>query len=220
MSKKEHYKNILPHFQQPGQAYFITWCLKDAIPPKALLRYTQKLETLQSQIANCKKQNTTSVGLERLIKEYALVRKQYIKAYADLLDLEKHPIINLSSLENTEIIFNSLQFWNGRTLKSIAFSIMPNHVHWVVELFEKDENGNPVYLQDVLQSVKRFTANQINIANNRQGALWQKESFDTTIRNNKHLYFATRYTINNPVKAGFVHHWREWKGTWYDGDDF
>jgi len=50
MPHKEHYRHALPHFQQPGQAYFITWSLKDAVPPKALKRYMQKLEMLKSQL--------------------------------------------------------------------------------------------------------------------------------------------------------------------------
>lgn len=47
MTKKEHYRHLLPHFQQPGQAYFITWSLKDAIPKKTLERYTKKLEIIK-----------------------------------------------------------------------------------------------------------------------------------------------------------------------------
>jgi hypothetical protein len=50
MERKEYYKQSLPHFQQPGQAYFVTWCLKDSVPKKALKRYTQQLEILKSQI--------------------------------------------------------------------------------------------------------------------------------------------------------------------------
>ena len=41
---------MLPHFQQPGQAYFVTWSLKDAVPEKALKRYSDQLEILKSQI--------------------------------------------------------------------------------------------------------------------------------------------------------------------------
>ncbi len=40
MEKKEFYRKHLPHFQQSGQAYFVTWCIKDAVPPKALESYT------------------------------------------------------------------------------------------------------------------------------------------------------------------------------------
>jgi len=31
MEKKEFHRHYLPHFQQPGQAYFVTWSLKDAV---------------------------------------------------------------------------------------------------------------------------------------------------------------------------------------------
>ncbi|MBT3383936.1 MAG: hypothetical protein HN778_20970 [Prolixibacteraceae bacterium] len=90
---------------------------------------------------------------------------------------------------------------------------MPNHVHWVFELYQKDSDNKPVYLQDILYSVKRFSAVKINKLENRTGAFWQKESFDTTIRDEKHLYYTIEYTLNNPVAAGFVKDWKDWAGT-------
>jgi len=50
MEKKESYRHILPHFQQPGQAYFVTWNLKDAVPPKALERYTIQLQIIRARL--------------------------------------------------------------------------------------------------------------------------------------------------------------------------
>ncbi len=85
-------------------------------------------------------------------------------------------------------MFGTLLYWEGQKLQNIAFTIMPDHVHWVVKLYDKDSKGNPVYLQDILQSVKRHSSNRNNKAENRSGKLWQKESFDTTIRNEKHLF--------------------------------
>ena len=79
-------------------------------------------------------------------------------------------------------------------------------------MFEKDEKGNPVYLQDILQSVKRHTAREINKREGRSGALWQKESFDTTIRNDEHFYNVVEYTLNNPVNAGLVKKRENWLG--------
>jgi putative transposase len=238
MEKKEAYRHILPHFQQPGHAYFVTWNIKDAVPPKALERYTQKLEMLSVEIFNLRKKSGVTnsdspkiikheleflapehaTPIEKLKQEYYLIRKKYIKAYDDLLDVARNPEIELSRAYNTKIVIQSLLFWEGKKLTNLAISIMPNHVHWVFELFEKDQEGNPIYLQDILQSVKRFSANQLNKAENMQGSLWQKESFDTTIRDEKHLYYAVRYTLNNPVKAGLVSEWRNWKGTWASTD--
>jgi len=236
VEKKEFYKHALPHFQQPGQAYFVTWCIKDAVPKKALKRYTKQLELLQSQIWGFdagaaifnRRENTrfniaspdspTNTEIEKLRIQYYSVRKKYIKAFDDLLDAERNPKIDLSKPRNTEILVEALHFWEGKKLVNHAYSIMPNHVHWVLELKEKDEKGNLVYLQDVLQSVKRQTANQINKAEGRLGTLWQKESFDTTIRDLKHLYYAIEYTLNNPVAAGLIKNRKDWQGTFGCGN--
>ena len=219
MEKKEFYRHYLPHYQQSGQAYFITWCLKDAVSPKALHSYTQKLEMLNSQIEFHKKEKSGKSMIENLEQEYSTVRSKYIKAYDELLDSEQKPVNNLTKPENTEILIGSLKFWEGKRLNNYAFTIMSNHIHWVFEVLEKDDKGNPVYLQDLLQSVKRFSANQINKLENRQGRLWQKESFDTTIRNERHLYNAIKYTLNNPVAAGLVTEWKLWPGTFYGSGD-
>lgn len=254
MEKKEYYKHILPHFQQPGQVYFVTWCLKDAVPPKALKRYTDKLKLLKSQIEFFKgtapaaasgaavsdspksgaavskppilkiadrnphhpeeeaDRNPHHPELQKLKQEYNLLRKKYIKAFDDLLDAEKYPAVDLSKPENTKAIAESLLYWEGIKLENHAFCIMNNHIHWVFRVFEKDAKDEPVYLQDIMYSVKRFTSNRINALENRKGTLWQKESFDTTIRDEKHLYYAIRYTLNNPVSAGLVNDWKDWPG--------
>ena len=104
--------------------------------------------------------------------------------------------------------------FEGTKIENYAFCIMPNHIHWVFRTFETDAEGNPVYLQDILQSVKRFSANRINEALKRKGSLWQKESLDTTIRDREHLHNAIEFTLNNPIKAGLVKSREEWSGNW------
>jgi REP element-mobilizing transposase RayT len=238
MEKKEYYKHLLPHFQQPGQAYFITWILKDAIPPHALKRYTEKLERLKAEVesfdkgaevSNLRKiadkiparrsgghdtHATPNPELEALLKEYYSMRKKYIKAYDDLLAVQECGLVNLTKQELLQVISEALLFWEGKRIENIAFCVMSNHVHWVFRLKEADENGKPVYLQDIMHSVKRHTANQINKLTGEKGALWQKESFDTTIRDMEHEYNAVRYTLNNPVEAKLAQNWKVWPGSW------
>ncbi|MDX1285081.1 MAG: transposase [Draconibacterium sp.] len=224
MQKKESYKHILPHFQQPGQAYFVTWCLKDAVPEKAVRLYSKKVELLKHQIdaRDGRDQKFSTSGetavtnrrsLIELKKEYYSLRQKYFKAFDTYLDAQQNPRIDLCKQKNLEIIREALNFWHGKKLENEAFCIMPNHVHWVFCLYEKDEAGKPVYLQDIMHSVKRYSANKINKVENRKGTLWQKESFDTTIRDEKHMYNVIEYTLNNPVKAGFVKNREDWPGT-------
>jgi len=214
MEKKESYRHTLPHFQKQGQAYFVTWSLKDAIPHKVVYKAARKLNLLRLQIKTLEQLPSEFMALARAKKEYFQYRKKYIQAYAEILDNCKSPAINLSDPEIVEILVSTLQFWHGRKINNFAFTVMPNHVHWVFELYPRNQDGNPLYLQDLMQSVKRFSSNRINKVLGRTGPLWQKESFDTTIRNYRHLQCAIRYTLNNPVKAGLVGNWTDWPGTW------
>ena len=211
MGKKESYQHAYQHFQQPGQAYFVSWTLKDAVPAKALADYTVRLEKLATLIKNTENNKIVISGLKT---EYNLLRKKYLKAFDDLLHVQTKFPMDISKTELTEIVLSALQFWQGIRLENQAICVMKNHVHWVFRLFEKDENNQSVYLQDILQSVKRFSANKLNEAENHKGKLWQKESWDTTIRDDRHLYNAVKYTIYNPVEAGYVENWWEWEGTW------
>ena len=211
--KKESYRHNLPHFQQPGQAYFITWILKDAVPQKAFSNYTSQLQNLKNQLELFKQEKKDEKQISELRDQYQLVRKKYFNSYDDLLARNRTDSIDLTKADNLKVIIEALKFLENVKLKTYAYSIMPNHVHWVLRLFEKDQNNNLVYLQDIMHSVKRYSANKINKLEGRKGTLWQKESFDTTIRDNKHLFHAIEYTLNNPVNAGFVVNRNDWPGS-------
>jgi putative transposase len=213
MEKKEFHRANLPHFQQPGQAYFVTWNLQDAIPAKALEDYLKKLKQIRCNIDFAVQSNQPQELLNTLRFDYNILRKRMMKAYEDLLHLENKSIVDLSKAENTTIIQNALCYWEGEKIENYAICIMPNHVHWVLRLFEKGENGKTVWLDDILKSVKQFSSTQINLLEQQKGTLWHKESWDTTIRDHRHLYEAIEYTRNNPVVAGLVKDWRDWKGT-------
>ncbi len=191
----------------------ITWCLKEAVPKHAFKEYSLKLDTLHNQIKELKKTVRSEKQLNETLKNYYSTRKKYIKAFDDLLAMQKEIKTNLAKLPLTQIIINALNYWEGKRLNNHAYCIMPNHVHWVVSMNENDEQGNPVYLQDILHSIKSFTGNQINKHLERNGTLWHKENFETTIRNEKHFMNAVNYTISNPVVAGFVKNHLDWKGT-------
>jgi REP element-mobilizing transposase RayT len=215
MEKKEFYRKNLPHYQQAGQAYFITWCLKDAVPPKALESYTIQLLQIKSEIQIAQKNQLDVQLIEELKLKLRIIRNKYMKAFDDLLHLQTKTIIDLSKVENTRIMLNALRFWEGKRLDNYAICVMSNHIHWVLKVYDKNEKGEPNWLQDILQSVKRFTANEINKQENKKGTVWQSESFDTTIRDNEHLHNAINYTLQNPVSARLVKNWGEWKGTYY-----
>jgi len=59
--------------------------------------------------------------------------------------------------------------------------------------------------------LKGYTANKANKILNRTGTFWQHESYDHVVQDEKELERVIAYVLNNPVKAGFVSTWQEWK---------
>ncbi len=81
---------------------------------------------------------------------------------------------------------------------------MPNHVHLVVDIWK-----TPLSL--LLNRWKGRSAHDLNRMLGREGKFWEKEGFDTYVRDAEHLRRAIRYTENNPMKAGLVHDAKLWK---------
>jgi hypothetical protein len=62
-----------------------------------------------------------------------------------------------------------------------------------------------------MQSLKGFTALEANQLLRRSGEFWAHESYDHYIRNPPEWQRIMKYVLNNPVKAGYVANWQEWK---------
>jgi REP element-mobilizing transposase RayT len=72
---------------------------------------------------------------------------------------------------------------------------MPNHVHALLRPL-------PGFaLEDILHSVKSFSAQAINRVLGRTGTLWQEESYDHIVRDERSLRQIQAYIRDNPVKA-------------------
>ena len=86
--------------------------------------------------------------------------------------------------------------------------VMPDHIHAVFQLGDKQT------LSQLMQSLKRYTAKQINIHLVRNGTLWQENYYDHGIRRDESLNKIVCYCYENPVRRGLVKrpkdylHWR------------
>jgi len=89
--------------------------------------------------------------------------------------------------------------------KSLCFVIMPDHVHWLLELGYKKE------LSAVVQGVK-------SLASKRAGRkLWQKGFYDHALRRDEDIAATARYMVLNPQRAGLVEHYNDyphWDAVW------
>ncbi|MGC4100071.1 transposase [Ferruginibacter sp.] len=109
------------------------------------------------------------------------------------------------------IVSASLHFGDGKLYKLWSYCIMPNHVHLVITTLK---DAPPLYT--IMQRHKRHTAVECNKVLRRIGKFWTHESYDHIVRKEGEFKRIIFYTINNPVKAGLIKNWKEWKWTYVD----
>lgn len=179
-----HTANVLPHWQQPGATYFITFRLGDSIP--ATLRQKWSSERKQWLLQHPK---PWSPEVEA---EYHLRFSQQIDHWLDA----GHGSCLLRDLKARQILNDTLQHFDGDRHFHHAWVIMPNHVHCLTTLSPSHK------LEQVVKSWKGFSATSINKHLDRTGALWQEDYFDRLIRDAEHFTNCVRYIRRNPQKAG------------------
>ena len=83
-------------------------------------------------------------------------------------------------------------------LYSLAWVIMPDHIHW---LFQLGENKP---LSKVINLFKGRTARILNKALNINGKFWQSAYYEHAIRKDEDIKQVARYIIANPLRANLV----------------
>ena len=82
--------------------------------------------------------------------------------------------------------------------KMLAWVLMPDHLHGLLQLGEQDE------LSAVVNRLKSASARHVNRALRRTGGVWMKAFHDHALRSEKDLQDVARYVVANPVRAGLV----------------
>ena len=100
---------------------------------------------------------------------------------------------------------------------SLAWVIMPDHVHWLFVLGEAES------LSEIVKRLKACSARSISWANEfaPTGPLWQRGFYDHAIRSDEDLRAVARYIVANPLRAGLVHRLGEyplWDAVWLEGE--
>ncbi len=97
----------------------------------------------------------------------------------------------------------ALRFHHGRRYELLAWGVMPNHVHILVHVWDWP-------LAKLLQNWKSIAAIHANRILGRSGAFWQREYWDTFMRDAEQEKKAIRYIESNPVKAKLCRAAADW----------
>jgi REP element-mobilizing transposase RayT len=98
---------------------------------------------------------------------------------------------------------------------SMAYVVMPDHIHWMLQLLPGQE------LSKVVASVKGRASIRINRLNRTRGRFWQPNFYDHAVRREEDLENLAHYLIMNPVRAGLVdraERYRYWWSAWHPRD--
>jgi putative transposase len=94
------------------------------------------------------------------------------------------------------LVQDALFHFDNERYRLLAWCLMPNHVHVVIETLGDHS------LSDIVRSWKSFTSRRANVQLRRSGPFWHADYFDRYVRNEEHLARTIEYVEQNPVKAG------------------
>jgi len=171
-----HSRGYLPHFDMPGTRQMINYRLADSMP------VAQRHEW-----------------------ESLLAIKNKLQRFAKIEDYVDRGLGNceLRDPRAASIVEENWLHGDGQQYRLLAWVVMPNHVHLLVEVWQTP-------MVELLKGWKGYSARHINRVIGRRGKLWQDKYWDRYIRDEAHYRKVVHYIENNPVKAGLVKTPPEW----------
>ena len=171
-----HSRGHLPHFDVPGIVQVLNYRLDDAMPASRRHEWAALLDITDE-----------------------LKRRTKLEDYLDrgLGNCE------LSDPKAASIVEENWLHLDGQDYRLLAWVVMPNHVHLLVEIWQTP-------MAELLQNWKGYTARRINRVLGRRGKLWQEDYWDRYIRDETHYRKVVHYIESNPVKAGLVKSPEQW----------
>ncbi len=209
----DFYRRKLPHWHPEGQMFFITFRLANSLPLHVIRELKEQREREEQNI------RAKFSGAQQREELYKLDKKQFGR-FDTWLDrcVEESPRW-LAKQPVARIIAEEIHKLDGERYSLIAYCIMSNHSHLLIDTREHSLKPThsgvtaPYSLADTLKLLKGRTARYCNQQLKRSGEFWHHESYDHVVRNQQEYERVAWYIASNPVKAGLVENWEDWKFT-------
>jgi putative DNA methylase len=196
--------------------HFITYRLAGTIPCHVLARL-RELRTLRLR-RKLATGETSARRRERVHKQFFTEYDHYLDRDASIDWLARPPVAAL--------VRGNLFHHAGDRYQLLAYCVMPNHVHVLLQPTElvaasgpraapatsdpdeREDSASP--LAKIMHALKSYTAHQANRLLGRTGQFWQHESYDHWVRDGDELARIVAYIAWNPVRAKLVREPHEW----------
>jgi REP element-mobilizing transposase RayT len=125
--------------------------------------------------------------------------------------IRQRVLIDHSNPRPRTVLIDTLRFVERKGFShSLAWVVMPDHLHWLMEL----RSGT---LAECMSLLKSRSSRLLNRRLERRGALWQHGYHDHAVRSDESLHEKVMYILANPVRAGlagtlgeYLHAWCRW----------
>ena len=172
-------RHNLPHWDQAETFVFLTFRLADSLPK-------DKLDQWRSERDAWLQDHPEPLD-ETMRAEYVRLFPACLEKWLD----EGSGECLLRNPDARKIVEDALVYFHGTRCDMRCFTVMPNHVHALFRMLPGHR------LPDIVHSWKGYSASAINRLLGRKGPVWQKEYFDTCIRDPAHFRRVVRYIWNN-----------------------
>ncbi len=237
---QEFYQRNLPHVQPPEATLFVTFRLEGSLPKPIVEQWHSEKKRLEMILQRwaATAMAGTNPDPAAVAEEKLKFQRRWFGKFEEVLDGATTGPLWLKEKQVADIVEEALLHRDGTIYRLDAYCVMPNHVHAVFAPFltealarelatkaiarkqaalnqvlpsDTDEKTCQYVLASIMESLKGWTARRCNEVLNRRGQFWQHESYDHVIRNQAEWERVVTYIVNNPVKAGFVTHWKDWQ---------
>jgi REP element-mobilizing transposase RayT len=174
----------LPHWTLGGATYAVCFRLGDSLPRSATERWRRERTAILA-----------GAGPFLTSEQESRLRELFAERVERCLD-SGHGACWLRRPDIARIAADALQHFDRDRYGLLAWCVMPNHVHAVVQPSARHT------LPGILKSWKGFIGKEASRMLGLQGEFWQPEYYDHLIRDADDLAHAIRYVEENPTKAG------------------
>ncbi len=206
------YRRNLPHIHPQNGLFFITFRLAGSLPVPIIQQLKNEREIQIKTLAQ-------KLSPKELATETCKIDKRNFAKFDEWLDNSSEGPQWLLDQDVAQIVANKIHELDGQRFRLIAYCIMSNHVHLLIDMIDFDNcmqgklrgKTKDYPLADILRLLKGSTARKCNLKLERSGAFWHNESYDHYVRDGEELGRIVEYILNNPIKAGLVEEWQEWR---------
>ncbi len=191
--------NKVPLNDRSKADFFTTFSLKNLNDES----YLQKLaEEFKNKAAHCKSQ----YQLNRIQKAYFLKYDQSLNQSTNEAQLNQKGV--------AETVNSTLQEFEGSLYHILAYTIMPNHIHFLFKLKKPETDDLNKQVEGILQLLKEQINQNIGQYLNLGNNIWATFNCEHHLMLEKEVINLTSYLVEDPVKAGLVDYWKDYPHTY------